>query len=84
MTQFHYSGRDNTGALVSGHIDAGNADDVAAQLFGDSVTPIEIREVTARQIRPKKSTASTKPELGPDASTMDRLALRLQCVSRQQ
>ena len=73
MTQFHYSGRDNTGALVSGNIDAGNADDAAAQLFGNSVTPIEIREVKARQIKRKKPTASKKPELGPDASTMDHI-----------
>ena len=49
MAHFEYSGRDTSGALVSGSIDAGSADDVAAQLFGDRVTPIEIREIGSSQ-----------------------------------
>lgn len=53
MPYFQYSGRDNTGALISGHLDAGSADDVATRLFGDNVTPIEIKET-------KKKTKSTK------------------------
>ena len=50
MAYFQYSGRDNSGALVSGHLDAGSADDVAAKLFGDSVTPIEIKETKKKTI----------------------------------
>lgn len=45
MPQYQYSGRNNSGALVSGSIAASSAEDVAAQLFGDSVTPIEINEI---------------------------------------
>lgn len=45
MPQFNYSGRDDAGTLISGSIAAPSADDVAAQLFGDRVTPIEIKEI---------------------------------------
>lgn len=73
MPYFHYSGRNSSGALVSGNIDAGTADDVAAQLFGDSVTPIEIREVKSRQAKKKKSTGPTRIGLDSDASLTDRI-----------
>ena len=73
MPYFHYSGRNSSGVLVSGDIDAGSADDVAAQLVGDSVTPIEIREVKARQARAKKSPSSPRMDLDPDASVIDRI-----------
>jgi len=73
MAQFEYSGRDNTGALVSGRIDAGTADDVASQLFGDRVTPIEIREVKANKQRASKAKENRKIDLGPDASAVDRI-----------
>ncbi|NQV71124.1 MAG: type II secretion system F family protein [Pseudohongiella sp.] len=71
MAHFQYSGRDNTGALVSGNIDAGTADDVAAQLFGDRVTPIDIHEVQGRVATPKKTAKSKASELGPDATTVE-------------
>jgi len=73
MPYFHYSGRNSSGVLVSGNIDAGSADDVAAQLFGDSVTPIEIREVKARQTKAKKSPSSARIDVDPDASIIDRI-----------
>ncbi|MCH8173831.1 MAG: hypothetical protein IIC59_01475, partial [Proteobacteria bacterium] len=73
MPYFHYSGRNSSGVLVSGDIDAGSADDVAAQLVGDSVTPIEIREVKARQIKAKKSPSSARIDVDPDASIIDRI-----------
>lgn len=73
MAQFEYSGRDNTGALVSGRIDAGTADDVASQLFGDRVTPIEIREVKANKQRAHKAKENRKIDLGPGASAVDRI-----------
>lgn len=73
MAHFQYSGRDNTGALVSGRIDASSADDVASQLFGDRVTPIEINEVQGRNAREKKAAPKKKSELGPDATTIDHI-----------
>ena len=73
MPYFHYSGRNSAGILVSGDIHAGSADDVAAQLFGDSVTPIEIREVKSRQARAKKSPSATRINLDTDASIIDRI-----------
>ncbi|MEX0618756.1 MAG: type II secretion system F family protein [Pseudohongiellaceae bacterium] len=45
MATFEYSGRDTSGGLVRGSLDAGSQEDVATLLFGDSITPIEIREV---------------------------------------
>jgi MSHA biogenesis protein MshG len=71
MAHFEYSGRDTSGALVSGRIDAGTADDVATQLFSDSVTPIEIKEV--REAAKPKADAKRKIDLGPNASGIDKI-----------
>lgn len=49
MAVFEYNGRDSSGALITGTLSAASADEVAAQLFTDNVTPIEISEVAARQ-----------------------------------
>lgn len=49
MAFFEYSGRDRSGALIKGSMDAGNADDVASSLFGNSITPINIKEVRREQ-----------------------------------
>ncbi len=73
MAHFEYSGRDTSGALVSGNIDAGSADDVAAQLFGDSVTPIEIREIHDSKKRAAKANARKKVDLGPNATAIDKM-----------
>lgn len=58
MPHYQYSGRDNTGALVSGNIDAGTADDVATKLFGDRVTPIEILEVANKSTSSRTGSSS--------------------------
>lgn len=73
MAYFQYSGRDNSGALVSGHLDAGSADDVAAKLFGDSVTPIEIKETKKKTKSLKKVKQTKVAALKNNASTVDRL-----------
>ena len=73
MAHFEYSGRDTSGALVSGSVDAGSADDVAAQLFGDRVTPIEIREIQDKKKQAAKASAKQKLDLGPNATAIDRL-----------
>lgn len=49
MANFRYSGRDSSGALVAGTMDASSADDVVAALYGDSVTPIDIQPENAAQ-----------------------------------
>ncbi|PCJ23780.1 MAG: MSHA biogenesis protein MshG [SAR86 cluster bacterium] len=73
MPNFHYSGRDNSGALVSGNIDAGTADDVAAQLFGDRVTPIEINEIgsSKKSNKPTKSSSNSGAGTTSDITTME-------------
>lgn len=68
MPHFEYSGRDRSGALVTGTVSAGNTDEAAAQLFGDSVTPIEIREVAQQKQRQRKASG-----MDQNASTMDNL-----------
>ena len=60
MPQYKYSGRDNAGTLVSGSIMAPSADDVAAQLSGDRVTPIEINEI--KKAKRAKSQAGSKSD----------------------
>lgn len=44
MPLFSYKGRNSSGALVNGQIDAGNIDAVASQLFDTGITPIDIKE----------------------------------------
>jgi MSHA biogenesis protein MshG len=73
MPQYKYSGRDNAGTLISGSIVAPSADDVAAQLFGDRVTPIDIKEVRENKKKASRPTSRKKIDLGPDASAIDKI-----------
>lgn len=71
MPYYQYSGRDSTGAMVDGYLDAASADEAASQLFSNSVTPIDIRESKKPQNRTqKKSEARRLPE---NASVVDRI-----------
>ncbi|MFT4816516.1 MAG: MSHA biogenesis protein MshG [Pseudohongiellaceae bacterium] len=72
MPQFKYSGRDYSGSLVSGYVDAGTATDVAEKLFGDRVTPIEIKEASGKPVKKAKGTARSRMDLGPDATAIDK------------
>lgn len=45
MANYQYKGRDTSGGLVTGDIDASSADEVASQLVDRAITPIEIRQV---------------------------------------
>jgi MSHA biogenesis protein MshG len=49
LTNFRYSGRDSSGALVTGAIDANSADEVVAALYGEKVTPIDIEQASVVQ-----------------------------------
>lgn len=73
MPYFQYSGRDNSGGLVSGFLDAGSADDVAAKLFGDSVTPIEIKISTKQKKTAKKVRETNVSALKTNASGIERI-----------
>lgn len=57
MPHFQYKGRDTSGALVTGTLDAGDADEVASRLFGDNVTPIDIKQVVGGQSRESRRPA---------------------------
>ncbi len=71
MPHFQYSGRDSNGALVSGSVDASSSEEVAALLFGDRVTPIEISEAEKKKAS-RKRRQPKKSVLGEDASFIDR------------
>jgi MSHA biogenesis protein MshG len=73
MPYFQYSGRDASGALVSGYLDAGSTDDAASILFGDSVTPIEINETKKRAAAPKKAKQTNVSALKSNASAVDKI-----------
>lgn len=72
MPQYEYSGRDNSGSLVSGFVDAGTAADVAEKLFGDRVTPIEIKEAGSKRVEKEKGKSRSRMDLGPDATAIDK------------
>jgi len=44
MPRFSYKGRDISGALVSGQVQAASASEAASGLFSDNITPIDISE----------------------------------------
>ncbi|GAB5499199.1 MAG: MSHA fimbrial biogenesis protein MshG [Pseudohongiellaceae bacterium] len=67
MAHFQYSGRDSSGGRVSGTIDAGTADEVATELFGQNVTPIDIRQVA------RKRATTRKPKAKENASTVENI-----------
>lgn len=73
MPHFKYSGRDNAGELISGVADAGSADDVAAMLFGDNVTPIEILEAKKKVSTEKKTRETKVNALKRNASAVDKI-----------
>ena len=58
MVSFAYRGRNADGATVNGRVEASNLDAAAEQLFGNRITPLEIREaedaasgnITLRQV----------------------------------
>jgi len=49
MSLFAYKGRSMQGELVEGRLDADNADQIAARLFGSGITPIEIGLASDRE-----------------------------------
>ncbi|MFN3162434.1 MAG: type II secretion system F family protein [Pseudohongiellaceae bacterium] len=67
MAHFQYSGRDSSGGRVSGTIDATTADEVAAELFGQNVTPIDIKQVARKQAK------SRKPKASENATTIENI-----------
>lgn len=71
MPLFHYNGRDSSGALVSGNVDAATAEDAAAMLFGERVTPIEITE-TRKKEQKKTQQKSKRPGLDDNASVIEK------------
>lgn len=48
MPVFNYTGRSRRGELTSGLMEGDTRDNVAARLFGSGVTPIEIKEASAK------------------------------------
>ncbi len=63
MAMYQYKGRDRAGGLVSGNVEALTADDVATELFGRAVTPIDIREIKiSRKAANDKSGGAEKPQ----------------------
>ena len=75
MPLFQYSGRDATGTLVSGSLDAASAEEVAAELFGNRVTPIEIKETQRATAKKRASADNKKKRLGLDenSSAIDKI-----------
>ena len=49
MAEFSYKGRSANGGLVSGTLHGSSADAVAGRLVGIGITPVEIRDVTAKR-----------------------------------
>ncbi len=72
MPLFKYSGRDSTGALVSGSVDAATAEEAAAMLFGERVTPIEINETKGQKTKQVKQKRK-RPGLPENASAIDKI-----------
>ncbi len=73
MPYYQYSGRNTSGGLISGFLDAASVDDAANKLFGESVTPIEIREAKRNANSEKRVKNSHVSTLKSNASVVDRI-----------
>jgi MSHA biogenesis protein MshG len=73
MPFFKYNGRDAAGASVSGQVDAGSVDEVAEQLFGNSITPIEILELDRQEYERSRDLARHKKKTDKDESTVEKI-----------
>ncbi len=71
MPLFAYKGRNTSGALVNGKIDAGSIDAVASQLFNTGITPIDIKE----RSKPSSANISFSDYLNRKAPNLDDLIL---------
>ena len=49
MAKFSYKGRNRSGELVSGDVEAASMDGVANQLSSGNITPISIKEVVTAE-----------------------------------
>lgn len=72
MAFFEYSGRNSSGSRVSGTLTATSAEEVAAQLFNDSVTPIEIKQV-ARKNRSAERKSASQTDAKEKRSTVEKI-----------
>lgn len=73
MAYFKYSGRDSAGSAVSGQLDAASIDEVAEQLFGNSITPIEIRELDKKEFERGRQTAKRRKKEDANQSASEKL-----------
>ena len=73
MPFFKYNGRDAAGASVSGQIDAGSMDEVAEQLFGNSITPIEILELDRQEYERSRNAARRKKQTDKKESAVEKI-----------
>lgn len=78
MPSFSYRGRDGGGALVTGKLQAGSANEAAAQLFGREITPIDIREVAEA----RKAAAAARPAAAAAAAAAGRGAAKAVAQAR--
>ena len=78
MPTFEYRARNASGVLVTGALEGESVDDVAGALFGQNITPIEIRKSTKSAARsaakPAPSSASKGATSAPASSSSSRLA----------
>lgn len=63
MPRYIYKGRDKTGALVKGQLQAASAGEAATDLFNEQITPIDISEARGIQVdrTPRDKMAKNRP-----------------------
>ncbi len=71
MPLYRYKARNSRGDAVSGELEAGTADAVAAQLLNSGITPVDISEVEVK----RDVLAEIKRNLGASDPTLDDLIL---------
>ena len=73
MAYFTYSGRDSGGAAVSGQLDAASVDEVAEQLFGNSITPIEIKELDKKAFDQARQATKKNKQKDSEESALQKI-----------
>lgn len=78
MPTFEYRARNSSGVLVTGALEGESVDDVAGALFGQNITPIEIRKSTKAAARSTgKPAASNASKAGAGGSAAASSSSRL-------
>lgn len=80
MPRYRYKARNTRGALVNGALEAATLDAAATELLGQGITPIDIRQASAKQAAVKLPTSTSGTRRGQGGAEQQSVFQRLNDV----